>query len=291
MDLLPQAISEAILLAGMYSLISVGLSLGFGITRIINFAHGEFVMLGAYSAFWLSELYGIDPLWSLIPIMVAGFVLGYLLFDVIVSKISNAPHLTQILLIFGIALIIQNLAVMLWSGDIRSVQTAYANETITIGNVFIVEGRLVAFVVATILILASIIWLHYSETGRALRAVAQNRDAAILMGVDPRKMFALSFGLNCAFGAAGGVMASFLFNITPFMGVPILLKAFAVVILGGLGSIVGTVIGSFALALTETFVSYYVPDGNGWSEGVGFVLIIAILVLRPKGIAGSSSIS
>jgi len=131
-------------------------------------------------------------------------------------------------------------------------------------------------------------WLYRSETGRAVRAVAQNRDAAVLMGIDPARVYALSFAVSAALGVASGSIVSFLINITPFMGFPILLKAVAIVILGGLGSVAGTVIGAFVLAIAETMVAYYVPDGAGWTEGVAFALIVAILLIRPRGIAGQS---
>jgi branched-chain amino acid transport system permease protein len=152
----------------------------------------------------------------------------------------------------------------------------------------LMNGRLAAFVVATAMIVALIAWLRWSETGRATRAVAENRSAAILMGIDVNRIYALSFGLSCALSVATGVIVSFILTITPFMGFPMLVKAIAIVILGGLGSIAGTVIGAFALAFAETFVSYYLPEGSGWAEGIAFALIVVILLLRPRGILGQA---
>jgi branched-chain amino acid transport system permease protein len=288
MLLLPQVIIDAVLLAGLYTLMAVGLSLGFGVTRIINFAHGEFVMLGAYGAFWLFKLYNVDPLISLPVIVVGGYLVGWLVFKIAVEKALSAPHLNQILLMFGVHLVLQNIATIMFTGDIRSAMPEYAVTTMVLGDFFIIYGRLIAFAVACVMVVGLIVWLSYSEYGRAIRATSQNRDAAVLMGINPGQMYALSFALNSALAAATGVIVSFLINITPFMGFSILLKALAIVILGGLGSVIGTVIGAVILAFCETGVAYYVPEGSGWAEGVAFALIVAILIVRPRGIAGDA---
>lgn len=288
MDILPQAFSDAVLLAGLYTLMAVGLSLGFGVLRIINFAQGEMIMLGAYGAFWLFTLMGVDPLVSLPVLVAAGFGLGWVLFRGVVAKVLDAPHINQILLTFGIGLAIQHLAIILWTGNARSTTPAYATASTVVGDVLLVHGRLAAFAAAVVMVAALIAWLQWSETGRATRAVAENRSAAILMGIDVSRIYALSFGVSCALSVATGVVVSSILTITPFMGFPMLVKAIAIVILGGLGSIAGTVLGAFALAFAETFVSYYLPEGSGWAEGIAFVLIIAILLVRPRGILGQA---
>lgn len=288
MELFAQACSDAVLLAGLYALMAVGLSLSFGIIRIINFAHGEMMMLGSYGAFWLFTYLGMDPLISLPLVIVAGYVLGWLMFQGFVAKVLDAPHINQILLTFGLGLVIQNIIVITWTADARSVMPAYATASLSLGPVFIVYGRLIAFIVAGALIGGLIAWLMLSEDGRATRAVAENGTAATLMGINVRSIYALSMGISCALGAATGVIVSFILTITPFMGFPMLIKAIAIVILGGMGSVAGTAIGALALAFGETFVAYYVPDGSGWAEGLSFVLIIGILLLRPRGILGQA---
>ena len=289
MDLLPQVLSDAFLLAGLYSLMAVGLSLGFGVLRIINFAQGEMIMLGAYGAFWFFTLLGVDPIISLPVLVVAGFLFGRLIFTVFVKKILDAPHINQILLTFGLGLALQHVAIILWTGNARSTTPAYATTSSFVGDVLIVHGRLIAFTAAVLLIGLLISWLKWSETGRAVRAVAQNRSAATLMGIDVMRIYGLAFGVSCALSVASGVVVSFIITITPFMGFPMLVKAIAIVILGGLGSVAGTALGAMALAFAETFMSYYVPEGSGWAEGLAFVLIVAILLLRPRGIIGQSA--
>jgi branched-chain amino acid transport system permease protein len=221
-------------------------------------------------------------------IIVGGYLLGQLIFKVAIEKALDAPNLNQILLMFGVLLVIQNVAVILFTGDIRSTMPAYAIATASFSEFFVIYGRLVAFVVAVVLVGALLLWMTRTEYGRAIRAVSENRNAAILMGINPGKMYALSFAINSALAAAAGVIVSFLINITPFMGFPVLLKSLAIVILGGLGSIIGTVVGATILAVVETVVSYYVPEGSGWTEGVAFALIVLILMLRPRGIFGDA---
>lgn len=288
MALFMQFIVDALLLGGLYSLMSIGLSLGFGVTRLINFAHGEFIMLGAYGAFFGSVLLGVDPVLSmpLVAIMVAMF--SMLIFKVFIQGVLEAPHINQILLLFGIGLVLQNIAAIVWTGDARSVSTSYSLAALEFGDLFIGYGRMVAFVVAVILIVALLWWLRSSELGRATRAVAENNTAATLMGIDVNRIYMLSFAINAALGSATGAISSFLLTITPFMGFHMLVKGFAIVVLGGLGSVSGTIIGAFALAFAETAVGYYIPDGIGWAEGVAFLVLLCVLIVRPRGILGQA---
>lgn len=281
-----QLIVDALLIGGLYALLAVGVSLGFGVIRIINFAHGELAMLGAYGAFWAFTLLGVDPLVALPGLLVLGYLGGLLLFRGLIQHVLRAPPLNQILLTFGIALVLQHIAVVLWTGDNRNVNASYALSTTEIGPVLVFYGRLIAFIAAACLIGGLIAWLRWTETGRAVRAVAQNRDAATLIGIDPDHAYALAFAVSCALGVAGGAIVSFPINITPFMGFSVLLKSIAIVILGGMGSIGGTLAGAMILALAETMLAFYVPDGAGWTDGVAFGMIVAILLLRPRGIAG-----
>lgn len=288
MDILPQAVNDAVLLAGLYTLMAVGLALSFGIIRIINFAHGEMSMIGAYGAFWGFSILGVDPLVALPVLIIIGYAFGWLLYRGVIAKVINAPHINQILLTFGLGLVLQNLAVILWSADARSATPNYATAALIVGDVFVPYSRLAAFVAATILFVGLIVWLMTSETGRATRAVAENRSAALLMGINVPSIYAMSFGISCALGVATGVVVSFILTITPFMGFHMLIKGIAIVILGGLGSIAGSVIGACLLAFAETFMSYYLPDGSGWAEGLAFALIVVILILRPRGIVGQA---
>ena len=286
MNLLLQFLVDSILLGGLYTLMAIGFSLSFGVTRIINFAHGEFIMLGAYGAFWIFKIWGVDPLIAMPAIILLGFATGWLVFNSLIKRVLAAPNINQILLTFGIGLVIQHIAVILWSGNSRSTTPEYALQALTLGEVFIPYGRLIGCAVAVALVALLIAWLKITEGGRAVRAVAQDEDAATLMGINVKAIYALSFAISSALGVATGVVVSFIITITPFMGFPMLVKAVAIVIVGGLGSIFGMALGAFILAFTETAFAYYVPEGSGWSEGVAFVLIMVILIIRPHGLRG-----
>lgn len=286
MNLLLQFLVDSILLGGLYTLMAIGFSLSFGVTRIINFAHGEFIMLGAYGAFWIFKIWGVDPLIAMPAIILLGFATGWLVFNSLIKRVLAAPNINQILLTFGIGLVIQHIAVILWSGNSRSTTPEYALQALTLGEVFIPYGRLIGCAVAVALVALLIAWLKITEGGRAVRAVAQDEDAATLMGINVKAIYALSFAISSALGVATGVVVSFIITVTPFMGFPMLVKAVAIVIVGGLGSIFGMALGAFILAFTETAFAYYVPEGSGWSEGVAFVLIMVILIIRPHGLRG-----
>jgi branched-chain amino acid transport system permease protein len=283
-----QIMVDSLLLGGVYTLMAVGLSLAFGVTRIINFAHGDVVMYGAYAAFFAFVELNIDPLLSLLFVAVLGGIGGYLLFKLTLDRILDAASINQVLLTFGLGLVLQNVAVILWTGDERSTTPSYAFDSWFLSDdVVIAKGRLIAFGLAIAFVVLLLAWLRWSELGRATRAVSQNRAAASLMGINVRAMYGLSFALSTAFGTATGAIMSFLLPITPFMGFPILVKAFAIIILGGLDSIVGTVIGAFFLATAETTIAYVVPQGIGWAEGVAFFLLVMVLIARPNGILGT----
>lgn len=288
MEFISQLIVDALLLGGIYTLMVIGLALSFGVTRVINFAHGEAVMLGAYGAYTIATFSGVDPLIALPFMMVAGCLLGMALFKVSIEPVLKAPHVNQILLTFGIGLILQNAAVVIWKADERSVVTSYAYSSFQIGEVVIPGGRLIGFAIALVLVAGLFFWLKRTEYGRATRALDEQRDAAVLVGINVKKMYALAFGLSVGLGVATGVILSFLGAISPFMGFHILVKGFAIIVLGGLGSIVGSVLGAFLLAFAETAVSYYVPNGTGWAEAVAFATLFLVLVLRPRGIVGQA---
>ena len=281
-----QILVDSLLLGGVYTLMAVGLSLAFGVTRIINFAHGDIVMYGAYAAFFAFVGLNVDPLLSLLLVAALGGIGGYLLFKLTLDRIIESAGINQVLLTFGIGLVLQNVAVILWTGDERSTTPSYAFDSwFLTDDVIVAKGRLIAFILAAVFVVLLLAWLRWSELGRATRAVSQNRAAASLMGINVRAMYALSFGLSSALGTATGAIMSFLLPITPFMGFPILVKAFAIIILGGLDSVIGTVIGAFFLATAETTIGYLVPQGIGWAEGVAFFLLV--LIARPTGILGT----
>jgi len=279
-----QVIANGILTGGLYALIAVGLTLIFGVMRVINFMHGETLMLGSYLTYFLFTLYGIDPFLSLPLAIFTLFTLGVAIQHFFINPVIDAPHLNQILLTFGLVLIIQNLALILWTGNYVSMTTHYSGISLKLGPLSLGLTRLLGLVIAILLTILLTLALKKTEWGKSVRAVTQDREAAMLMGVNVNRVNMLAFGVGSAMGGAGGMVTSMIMYIFPLVGMLFVLKAFAIVVLGGFGSIAGAVVGSLILGLTESIVTNYVPSGSGWSEGVSFVILIVILVLRPKGL-------
>lgn len=288
MEYLGQLAVDSLLLGGIYTLMVSGLALSFGITRIVNFAHGEAVMLGAYGAYWATVLLKLDPLVAMPALMIVAMGAGYVVFRLCFQRILTAPPESQILLTFGLALILQNVALISWTSDQRSANPPYVLSSFDIGDAVVSVARLIGFGTAAVLIAAMFLWLKYTELGRASRALVENRDAAGLMGINVRQMYAVVFGISTALGAATGAILCSLSAVTPFMGFNIVVKSFAIIVLGGLGNIVGSVVGAFVLAIAETSVAYYLPNGDGWAEAVAFIVLFVVLVVRPSGIFGQA---
>jgi branched-chain amino acid transport system permease protein len=286
MAYLVNALLAGLLLGGLYALMAIGVSLVFGVARIVNFAHGEFVMLGGYAAYWLYVLLGLDPLLSLPLVALGLLVVGSLVYAAVVARILEAPHLAQIMLTFGIHLVLQNMALILWTADVRSVVTAYSTLPMTFGPVSVGVGRLIAAVISLLLIVVLFVWLHRTYPGRAVRAVAQDAVGARLSGVPIRRINMLAFGISAALGGAAGGITSFILSVTPHVGTYYLIKAFAVVILGGVGSLPGTLIGAMLLGVTESLAASYVGGGGLWAEGLGYLILLAVLIAKPEGLLG-----
>ncbi len=273
-----------VLRSGLYALTSVGLALSVGVIGIVNFAHGEFLMLGAYLGYWLFVSYGIDPLLA-IPIGAAAlFLVGAGTYRLSIQRVLRAPELNQMLLTFGISIFLQNLAIILWSGDPRTAAVSYKATAVPLGPLVVGFPQLIVFVLAMALTLGLYLVLGRSRVGKAMRAVAQNRVGASLIGIEVDRIYLLTFGVACALAGTAGMMITLQLSTSPFIGLLYTLKAFAIIVIAGLGNINGVIYASLVLGLSEAFVEFYVPQGGGWSEGVFFLLILVVLLVRPKGL-------
>lgn len=284
--MLAQITANGLSLAGLYALVAVGLTLVFGVMRILNFAHGEFVMIGAYLAYWLFALWGVDPLLSFALVLGLMALLGALVQVTLVTRVLAAPHLNQILLTFGIAVTLQNLALLLWTGDLRAIKVWYASTALNVAGVSLSLGRTVGILIAAVLTVGLYLLLFRTEYGRALRAVAQDPDAALVMGIPIRRVYVLAMAIGAAYAGAAGVVASVSMFTYPLLGFLFGLKAFCVVILGGLGSVFGAVLASLFLGLVESFVGALIPQGGSWAEAISFIVLLLVLLVRPRGILG-----
>jgi branched-chain amino acid transport system permease protein len=273
-----------VLRSGLYSLASVGLALSVGVIGIVNFAHGEFLMLGAYLGYWLFVSYGIDPL-AAIPLAAAVlFAAGGVVYRASIQRVLHAPELNQMLLTFGISIFLQNLAIILWTGDPRTAAIPYKAASIALGPFSVGLPQLVVFGLAMTSTLALYAVLGGSRIGKAMRAVAQNRLGASLLGIEVDRIYLLAFGLSTALAGTAGLMITLQLSTSPFIGLLYTLKAFSIIVIAGLGNINGVIYASLVLGLSEAFVEFYVPQGGGWAEGVFFVLILLVLLARPRGL-------
>ncbi len=283
-DVFAQLGVSTLLLGGIYALIAVGLTLIFGIMRVVNFAHGEFLMLGMYAAFWGFTLWGVDPYFSLFVAIPLFFGIGLLTYVLIMKGVIHASHNVQIFTTVGLSTALQNVALVLWTGDFRFVRPWHSSQVLRILGTAFNLSQTVAFVIAVALTLALFAFMRWTHTGRVMRATAQDREAATLMGIDTDRIYRLTFALGIAAVGAAGVLVSPLYSVYPTAGLQFVLLAYVVVVLGGLGDMVGALIGSIIVAAVEVVGSYIF--GTAWKEVFYFVLFIAVLVFRPAGLFG-----
>jgi len=279
-----QLIINGLLLGGMYALISIGLTLIFGVLEIINFAHGEFLMLSMYGSYWLFQLYGVDPYLSLLIILPAFFLIGLAVQRVTIQPILNAPPLNQIFMTVGLSLVLQNVALFFWKADYRTVKTAYSAVTLKTSGLMISFPRLVAFFLAMGVIAGLLIFLKRTYTGKAIRALAQERRAAMLMGINVYRTYQIAFGIGIACVGAAGAMLIPVYYVFPTVGGLFVLIAFVVVVLGGYNSLTGALIGGLIIGVVEAFSGFFISPHL--KEAIYFVIFILILLFRPTGLFG-----
>ncbi len=280
MDLFLQTLLNGLLQSGIYALVASGLALAVGVVGIVNFAHGEFLMIGAFMAWAASAFLGVDPLLSLPIVAVAVFGVGALTYRVSIRHVLLAPELNQMLLTFGLGILLQNLALMLLGGNTRTVTTPYQASSISFGELSIGGPKAIAFGLAAALLGALYFTLYRTVLGRQMRAVAQNRRGAQLIGIPVDRVYLIAFGVSCGLAAVAGVLVSVLLFASPTVGLVFALKAFAIIVMAGLGNLTGVLWASVILGVSEALVQTYVPGGGGWSDAVFFLMIFGTLVLR-----------
>ncbi len=285
--LLAQSLLLALTVAGLYAAIASGLTLEFGVTGIINFAHGEFVMLGAFLTYFLYELYGVPPLAGMLIAGLAMTALSWIVFDTFLARVLRQDEHNQILATIGLSILLINLAMIAWTPDARVMHAPALLPPLHLGNITIPGNNVVVLLVGIGLYVAMIYFMRRTRYGLLLRLAADDPQLAVLAGVDVSRMFRLSFligGLTA--GISGGLVALILY-VQPLVGVDLVMRAFAIVALGGLGSIGGALIGAVILSIAENLTATFVPGGGSWGYGVAFLIIVVVLVVRPTGLFGS----
>jgi branched-chain amino acid transport system permease protein len=282
-----QAVVNGLLIGGIYALVSIGVTLIFGVVKIVNFAQGEFVMIGMYISYYLATSFGIDPLISLVISMPALFVVGVLLQHFLIRRVLGLGDMPQIFLTFALSLLLVNLALLVFTANYRTVQTSYSEAAIHLGTLYVPIAKLIAFAVA--MALSALLWafLHSTDIGKAMRAAAQNRDVAMLMGINPDRVFCVAVGVALALaGAAGSLLMPF-YPAYPLVGQVFVLMAFVAVVLGTLGNIIGALIASLMMGIAESLGIQFVGADSGLI--VVFAMLLLTLAVRPNGLFGGWS--
>ena len=286
-EILIQILVSGALIGLIYALVAIGLTVIFGVMEIVNFSHGEFLMFGMYSAFWLFALYALDPMFTLPITFALLFGLGVLVYRLVIKKIIDAPMLSQVFATFGLMILFRGIAQFLWKPDFRTVEHSIVSGQLSLAGIRIGMPQFVAGAGAIVVTAAIYLFLTKTKVGAALEATAEDKDAARLMGIDSQKMFALAWGIGAACaGVAGGLLATF-FPIFPEVGATFILIAFVVVNLGGFGSIVGAFWAGILVGLIEVVGGFFV--GPQYKLAVVLVLFLAVLMFRPQGLMGKSA--
>nr|WP_247884829.1 branched-chain amino acid ABC transporter permease [Azospirillum formosense] len=273
---------NAVVLGGTYALLGIGLTLIFGIMRVVNFTHGELYTFGAYMAYMLAGMMGLNFFMSLAMAALLGMALGALIEFTLLRPLKGADIDTTMLVMIGAGIAMQAGEQLVWGGVAKSVPSPFPTEPVVIGSVSVGMNRLFVLGVALLLLGGFYLLINRTKLGVAMRATFQDPDTAALMGVNRGLMYTLTFALGSGLAATAGALLGPIFVVTPTMGDLVALKAFAIVILGGLGNIPGATIGGFVLALAEEFGAGYLS--SGYRDAMGFILIIAVLIVRPQGL-------
>jgi len=281
-----QVLVNWLLLGSLYAAVALGFSLVWGIMNIVNLAHGAFIIVGAYTAFWLYTQLHIDPYLGIPLTMAILFIIGWIVQYVAINRVIRAPLLVTFLLTFGLNLLIADLVQQFFSSDLRSINTAYAGNGIDIGSTHIAFDSLIAAVIAVLLTAALNYFLTRTRTGNAILATGMDRDAARLMGISIRNTYALTFAIGAALAGAAGAMLSELYPFDPSGGGTFTLRAFVIVVLGGLGTPWGVLAGGLVFGLAETVVPLIPGVGPGYDDAIAFAVLVAILIFRPNGLLG-----
>ncbi|HKX75232.1 MAG TPA: branched-chain amino acid ABC transporter permease [Acidimicrobiia bacterium] len=273
-------------LGGVYALMASGLTLMFGVMRVVNLAHGAFMILAAYGAFFLWQLWNIDPFVSLVVVMPAMFGLGMLIYRSLFTRIEASPRYPEmtVLMTFGLAFVVEGLMSYFFTGIFRTASPPYATQAFLFGPFFVPRGQLFASMASVVLLILLWVFLTFTRTGYGVRATMQNRTAAQIVGVDVRRVSMISFGVGMALAGGAGALISFLFTFFPNRHWQWIAIMLSLIVLGGMGSLKGAVVGALALAVIASFVSDTL--GSLWAPMTFFLVLFLVLLVRPHGLFG-----
>ena len=285
LSLLPAGIINGLMFGAIYALVALGLTLIYGVLHIINFAHGAMLMLALYSAYFLFKILNIDPYISILIVTPASYVFGYTIYRWGIGRLSGGRDQNILLITLGLSIILENSALFFFTGDQQTISLPYSYESFDLGFLYLSYPKLISFVAS--LVVCVLLWMLMTLTdlGKAIRAVAKERDGARLVGIDVEHVFAVTFGIGVACLGAAGCMLLPIFYVDPYTGNMFVIIAFTIVVLGGMGSIVGALLGGFIIGVTESVGGLLLGESLG-QIGISLIFIL-ILIFKPTGIFGS----
>lgn len=286
-EILLQTLASGLLIGLIYALVAIGLTMVFGVMDIVNFSHGEFLMFGMYASFWLYALYALDPMFTLPLTALMLFALGVMVYKLVISKVVNAPMVSQLFTTFGLMLLFRGLAQFFWKPDFRTVNHSIVSGNVKLLGIQIGLPQVVAGAGAIVVTVALYLFLTRTRAGAALEATAADKEAARLMGIDSQKMFALAWGIGAACAGVAGALLSTFFPIFPEVGANFILIAFVVVNLGGFGSVIGALIAGIVVGVVEVMGGLLV--GPQYKMAIVLTLFLLVLFVRPQGLMGRAS--
>ncbi len=286
LDAVVQTCLSGLFMGSVYALIGIGFTLVFGVTDIVNFAHGHLVMGAMFITYLLFKLAGVDPYLSLVVVVPLFFALGALLYKVVIERIVEAPHSAHMMVTLGLLIFFENVANFFFGGDLRGITTTYTTSSFIVADISVPIARLGAAAVSLAAVVVLALFLHRTSLGKAIRASANNREGAALVGIDVRRVYLISFSLGTAAAALAGAVIMPFSLVSPFVGHEFILKAFVIAVLGGLGSVAGALVGGLLIGLVEALSSLYISASLG--NAIVFAILIAVLLYRPWGIFGQA---
>jgi len=287
LSLLPAGIINGFMFGAIYALVALGLTLIYGVLHIINFAHGTMLMLALYSAYFLFKILNIDPYVAILIVTPASFIFGYVIYRWGIGKLSGGKDQNILLITLGLSIILENAALFFFTGDQQTISLSYSYDSLDLGFLYLSYPKLISFIAS--LVICGLLWMLMTLTdlGKAIRAVAKQREGARLVGIDVEHVFAVTFGIGIACLGAAGCMLLPIFYVDPYTGNVFVIIAFTIVVLGGMGSIVGALLGGFIIGITESVGGLLLGESLG-QIGISLIFIL-ILIFRPTGIFGSKA--
>jgi branched-chain amino acid transport system permease protein len=280
-----QIILSGVLLGGLYACMAIGFSIVWGVTNLINLAHGSMIIIGAYITWLLWSRFGIDP-FLLIPVAAAAlFVFGYALYRLLLHRVATISLFMTLILTFGLDRVLVNINLQLFSADVRGITMPYASSALELGEIRLPWIRIAVFGVALLLTFLLHWFMNNTRIGDSIRATAQNVRAAKVIGIDTERVYAITFGIGAAMAGAAGSLIAMVYSFTPVTGDGMTMKAFVIVVLGGLGSMHGAIVAGILLGVAENIVSGLIAPG--YRDAVSFFLLLLILLVRPRGLFGN----